>query len=190
MTPRKLLLRSGTRGSTGTGMVNSAQGDVVSSLTEMIGPEGTNFRVINGVYPRSGYDGTTLVPSGLMLRREVARRIGGWRDYRTITQNPDLDFVSRARLAGYRFASTGELTVFKFNSALRKNSYIDKPCHQQTAYLMRIEQERWFMLREALSIARVHFRRLPMLVPAFPPAPDSQAPGWEVSQYRKFRGLE
>jgi hypothetical protein len=125
-----------------------------------------------------------------MLRRESAVQLGGWKDYRSISRNPDLDFVQRAWKMGFRFASTRELTVFKFNSALRKNSYIEKPCHEQAAYIARIESERWFMLREALAIAKVHFFRLPMRAPDFSPPPDEEALGWEVSQYRKFRGLE
>jgi len=165
--------------------------DIVSAFTEMIGPPGTNFRVINGIYPPGGFVGSdVLVPSGLMLRRHVAARIGGWKDYRTISRNPDLDFVDRAWRGGCRFASTGELTVFKFNSALRKNSYLEKPCHEQAAYIERIEADRWFMLREALAITKIHLFRMPMSAPKFSPPPNDEALGWEVAQFRKFRGLE
>jgi glycosyltransferase involved in cell wall biosynthesis len=165
--------------------------DIASAFTEMIGPPGTNFRVINGIYPQGGFVGSdALVPSGLMLRRHAVARIGGWKDYRTISRNPDLDFVHRAWKAGCRFASTGEMTVFKFNSALRKNSYLEKPCHEQAAYIARIESDWWFMLREALAIAKVHLFRLPMRAPNFSPPPNEEALGWEVAQFRKFRGLE
>ncbi len=173
------------------GMIKSSGAEVVSALTEMIGPAGSNFRVLNGIYPREGFAACeALVPSCLMLQREAALRIGGWKDYRTISQNPDLDFVQRAFQAAYRFASTGELTVFKFNSALRKNSYLEKPCHEQAAYIARIESERWFMCREALAIARVHWLKLPMSGPQFSAPPNEEALGWEVSQFRKYRGLE
>jgi glycosyltransferase involved in cell wall biosynthesis len=169
----------------------SKNADIVSSLVQMIGPAGTNFRMITGVYPQGGYAGAEILPpSGLMPRRAVAEQIGGWKDYRTISRNPDLDFAKRALEAGCRFVSTEELTVFKFNSALRKNSYLEKPCHEQAAYLARIESDRWFMLREALAIARVHFFQLPMRAPAFSSPPNEEAMGWEVSQFRKFRGLE
>lgn len=164
--------------------------DIVSSWTEMIGPPGTNFRVITGVYPRGRYQcREALVPSGLMLKREVPAKIGGWKDYRLISRSPDLDFVARARDAGYRFASTGALSVFKFNSALRKNSYILKPCHEQQEYIARMESERFFLLREALAVAKVHALRLPMRTPNFTPPPNDEARGWEVKQYHRFRGL-
>jgi glycosyltransferase involved in cell wall biosynthesis len=175
-------------------MLNAAlrkNADVVSALTQMIGPAGTNFRVVNGFYPRGGYDGSrTLVPSGIMVRRKIAQKIGGWRDYRTIPQNPDLEFAHRAWAARSRFVSTGELTVFKFNSALRKNSYREKRSDEQAAYFARIQNDRWFMLREVLAIAHVHFLRLPIAAPQFSAPPDSQTLGWEVAQFRKFRGLE
>jgi glycosyltransferase involved in cell wall biosynthesis len=169
----------------------SQDAGAASSLVEMIGPPGSNYRILNGIYPRGGYAGAqAIVPSGLMVRRTVTQQIGGWKDYRTIARDPILDFVRRALDAGCRFASTKELTVFKFNSALRKNSYIEKPCHEQAAYVERIESDRWFMLREALAISRVHMFRLPMHGPKFSPPPDDQALGWEVSQFRKYRGLE
>lgn len=171
--------------------IRSQQADIASALLEMIGPPGSNFRMVTGIYPEGGYAaGEILPPSGLMLCRDVAQAVGGWTDYRTISINPDLDFVTRLRKAGRRFVSTGELTVFKFNSALRKNSYIEKRCDEQAAYIARIEAERWFMLREARALARVHGSRQPMQAPEFTPPPNDKALGWEVSQFRKYRGLE
>jgi glycosyltransferase involved in cell wall biosynthesis len=171
--------------------ISSIQADFASSLVEMIGPKGTNFRLVTGVYPPGGYDGVKgLPPSGLMHRREAASVLGGWTDYRTIWRNPDTDFVYRAWEAGMRFVSTKELTVFKFNSALRKNSYVEKPSHEQARYQRRIEKRRWFLLEESLAIARVHYFRLPMKAPAYVPPPNPHTPGWTVTQARKFRGLE
>jgi glycosyltransferase involved in cell wall biosynthesis len=171
--------------------ITRKKADVASSLVQMIGPQASNFRVVTGFYPSRGYDDTGgLPPTGLMHRREVARRLGGWKDYREIWRNPDHDFVFRAWKAGFRFVSTRELTAFKFNSALRKNSYKEKPCHEQAAYTKRIESTPWFALQEALAIARIHLLRLPMQAPVHAPPPGPRTPGWTVSQYRKFRGLE
>jgi glycosyltransferase involved in cell wall biosynthesis len=70
--------------------ITSTPADLVSSLVESIGPQGTNYRQIHGIYPPSGYDAVKcLAPSGLMHRREVFLRIGGWQDYRTIWRNPE-----------------------------------------------------------------------------------------------------
>jgi len=169
----------------------STGADLVSSLTEMIGPKETNFRLVRGNYPAGGFRaGYCLACSGLMYRREVHERVGGWRDYRTVWRNPDCEFQHQALLQGFRFVSTRELTVYKFNSTLRKNCYVDKPCDDQAEYVARIESERWFLLREMLRIARVHLLRLPMVRTAIPAPPSPETPGWNVTQYRKLRGLE
>jgi glycosyltransferase involved in cell wall biosynthesis len=171
--------------------ITSAQADFASSLIEMIGPKGTNLRIITGIYPPEGYDVRRgLPPSGLMHRREVVEQIGYWQDYRTICRHPEGDFVHRGFEAGLKFVSTGELTVFKFNSAFRKNSYREKPCHEQRRYVRRMERYPWFQLQEALYVARVHHFHLPVQAPVFPAPPAPDTLGWEVSQFRKVRGLD
>ncbi len=169
--------------------MEASQADFATSLVEMIGPKGTNYREIVGIYPARVYDGK-IGNAALLHRREVVAQIGEWKDYRTVWRNPNVDFEYRAFEAGLKFVSTGELTVFKFNSVLRKNCYREKPCHEQQRYTQRIERHPWFQLQEALAIARVHYFRLPVQAPLIdlPPAP--QTPGWYVSQYRRIRGLE
>ncbi len=165
--------------------------DFASSLVEWIGPEGSNVRIIRNYLAPRGYKGVAaLTPSGVMHRRDVFEKIGGWRDYRTIWRTPEADFQLRAVEAGLKFVSTSELTVYKFNSNLRKNPYRDRPCHEQAAYTSRIEHDRWFVVREAISIARVHLRRLPMEIPVIPPPPEPHTPGWTIAQLRKMRGLD
>lgn len=171
--------------------IERERGDFVSAWTEMIGPPGSRYRIVAGVYLRGAYDAEKpLAPSGLMFRRDAARAIGGWMDYRTIPHTPDLDFVRRALAAGFRFVSTRELTVFKFASSHRRNSYVEKPCHEQAAQLARIESRRWFMPREVLAIARAYSPARRIEMPQVAPPPGGHALGWEVTQYRRFRGLE
>jgi glycosyltransferase involved in cell wall biosynthesis len=171
--------------------LQSADADLATALVEMIGPEGSNYRVVSGHFAGGKYNlANILPPSGLLIEREAVERIGGWSDYRSTSLNPDLDFLLRLRNTGSRFVSTGELTVFKFNSALRKNSYRERPCHEQAACVRSIENDRLFMLREACRVVRMHVRRLPVHIPNFTPPPDAGALGWEVSQFRKYRGLD
>lgn len=169
----------------------NAGADFAGSLVEMIGPEGSNFRLITGYFPESGYDGKqALAPSGLMHRRDVVSRIGGWKDAAETWRNPDADLEYRAMEAGLKFVSTRELTVFKFNSTLRKNCYRERPCHEQAAYTAQIERRRWFMLREAMRIARLHILKPPVRIAKIAPPPAPDTPGWNVAQYRKARGLD
>lgn len=168
-----------------------AGADFASSLVEMIGPEDSNYRLITGYFPESGYDGKQgMSPSGLLHRRDVISRIGGWKDYRTIWRNPDVDLEYRAFEAGLTFVSTRELTVSKFNSTLRKNCYRDRPCHEQASYTAHIERRRWFMLLEAMRIACLHIFKPPVRIPGIAPPPAPDTPGWNVAQYRKVRGLD
>jgi glycosyltransferase involved in cell wall biosynthesis len=165
--------------------------DLAGSFVEMIGPPRSNFRLISGDFPESGYDGKqALAPSGLMHRRDVVSRIGGWKDAAETWRNPDADLEYRAFEAGLKFVSTRELTVFKFNSTLRKNCYRERPCHEQAAYTAQIERRRWFMLREAMRIARLHILKPPVRIPEIAPPPAPDTPGWNVAQYRKARGLD
>jgi glycosyltransferase involved in cell wall biosynthesis len=173
------------------GTLRSRRADIAMALAEMRGPEHSNYRVVAPIHPKAGFDPVKCSPhSSLMYVREVYERIGDLKDYRTVWRNPECEFQYQAYLAGFRFASTDELTVYMFHSTLWKNAYIEKPCREQEIYLDRIRKHRWFQLKEALDIAWVHLRRLPMYAPLIPPPPTPHTPGWHISHYRKFRGLE
>ena len=143
--------------------------------TEWIGPNG-RYRGCDGA-PISSYIHDS------QLGREV-----GWRDYREIVLGPDYDFIQRADERAGTLALPA-LTVFKFPSAWRRDSYVEKPSHEQASYVRRIESERGFVYREcaALVISALKREECPR---DFEDAPDPLPPGWRVTQYRKARGLE
>jgi glycosyltransferase involved in cell wall biosynthesis len=147
------------------------------TLAEWIGPDGS-YR---------GYGVTP--PSAILHETELGREIG-WRDYREIAEGPDHDFTRRARdRAG--MLEVPVLTVFKFPSAWRRNSYIEKPSHEQAAYVDRIENEHGFIYKELAALRRA--QRGPNTWPGFAfdkDLPIPVPPGWRVTQYRKARGLE
>jgi glycosyltransferase involved in cell wall biosynthesis len=145
------------------------------TLAEWIGPHG-KYR---------GYMGAPI--SSYLHESQLGREVG-WRDYREIVLGPDYDFIQRAdERAGTLVVPV--LTVFKFPSAWRKNSYIEKPSHEQAAYVRRIESERGFIYRELVALRIARLKRVqPQL--DFGDPPDPLPPGWHVTQYRKARGLE
>jgi glycosyltransferase involved in cell wall biosynthesis len=147
------------------------------TLTELIGPEG-NYH---------GFS-TPPKPSSLLHEVELGREIG-WRDYRLIIEGPDDDFIRRA---GERtpMLTVPVLTVFKFPANWRKNSYIERPSHEQAAYVRRIESERAFIYRELIAIGLAALRHVRSPELDFPEPPYPLAPGWRVTQLRKARGLE
>jgi glycosyltransferase involved in cell wall biosynthesis len=155
--------------------VKRTESKLAHTLTEWIGPNGS-------------YRGYMSAPISSYLHEAELGRAIGWRDYREIVLGPDYDFIQRAdQRVGTLVVPV--LTVFKFPSAWRKNSYIDKPSHEQAAYVRRIESERGFIYRELAAMRMAQLRRVKPDVD-FGEPPDPLPPGWTVTQFRKARGLE
>jgi len=167
-----------------------ADADVAFSLTETIGPPGSGMRNVTGL-TADGYEGGHLAPSSLLHRRELTERIGGWRDYREIEAAPDTEFTERALAAGASFACSGALTCIKLPSAMRRNSYVERPSHEQAELTRRIESERAFQLRE-LGRAVVSRLRHPRTDPhSFGPQVEAgSGKGAQVREARRIRGLD
>ena len=89
----------------------------------------------------------TAPPSALVHRRRVTEEIGGWRHRSEVSVSPDADLFRRARAAGYQFARASRLTGIKFPAAWRRNVYIDRPFHEQAAWLRRMQTEPDFEAR-------------------------------------------
>ena len=167
-----------------------AAADVGGAITEAIGPPGSNIRRV-GWRSLSGPGAAGVIPpSALMHRRTLVDEIGLWRDFRELRLPPDREFVLRAHAHGKRFATARALTVFKFPARYRPDCYRDKPFEQQARYMRRIETERTFVYRELLAgtFTRLFRREHEPELPERPPGPPP--PGWEITQYRRIRGLE
>lgn len=164
--------------------------EVAFSLSEVIGPPGSGMRNVSGFKP-GGYRGGHLPPSSLLHRRDLVERIGGWRDYKEIDLPPDTEFLERALAAGASFACSWALTAFKLPSAMRRDSYIERPSHEQEALTRRINAERGFQLRElgrAVASRARHPRSDPnRFAPQVGPA---DGKGAYVRAARRVRGLD
>jgi len=169
--------------------------DLGFAVTERIGPPGSGIRQLSG-HSISGrpHHHQIVRPSSLVHRTSLVDDIGPWRDYRTIVDPPDDEFVARAWAAGMAFACSNALTVFKFSSAMRPNSYVEKPSHEQAEYSRRIAGERFFLAREYALVTGATVRAL--LRPSvyhrgkLSPPPGPLPPGWQVTEMRRIRGLE
>jgi glycosyltransferase involved in cell wall biosynthesis len=81
-------------------------GDAMAhSLLAGIKPGGVAYPIIP--LPRRGQWGP---PSCTMHRSSVAKKLGGWRDYREIKVPPEIDLWRRAHSAGYSFCFVPRLT--------------------------------------------------------------------------------
>jgi glycosyltransferase involved in cell wall biosynthesis len=165
--------------------------DVAYSLAAMIGPKPENIRGLTGLSPSGTYEYNQFVPpSSVLHKREVAEDIGGWKHYRTINMQPDVDFLTRALEFGKRFVTVYELTVFKFPSNMRKNSYKDKPFHEQAECMKRIENEPDFRYRQLIEIYQSQVAQHPELTFYGQKPQPGAAMGSVVDQWRTLRGLD
>jgi glycosyltransferase involved in cell wall biosynthesis len=160
------------------------------TLAVEVGPPPEHGRWIGGLPGAGdfGADDVALLTPAVMHRADRAREIGGWRDWRTVYEQPQRDFFRRLLGKQAEPVSVRELTVVKFHSAWRSNSYVEKPSAEQAAYFARIRSEPDFRYRELLE---AEYTRAKGLRPR--PAgqrPDVVTPGWEVARMRRARGLD
>lgn len=164
--------------------------EVAYSWTELVYPAPSPLRIISGLNPSGEFEPDLGVPpSSLMHRRRLFEELGGWDDYRTIPDEPEVAWLRRAHAAGHKFACTNQLSVMKFNSAFRPNSYLTRRSDEQKEYARRIRTEPDFVVRELSAIVRSQIIRHPEDVPR---AHDwsSDAKGGAIKRLRVARGLE
>jgi glycosyltransferase involved in cell wall biosynthesis len=149
---------------------------LAASLT--IGPPGSNARTLmNWVFP-----------SAALHRRDAVDRVGPWRDFRTIVEAPDEEFLGRMAAAGGRVWSNA-LTLWKLPSAMRSSSYVERRSDEQAKLARRMRSERFFVERELAAWLWLRVRSPELHLPERDPLPEPVPPGWYVRQLRKIRGL-
>lgn len=165
--------------------------DIAFSVCENIGPPDRGQRVLTGISPSGAYErGLIVPPSSLMHRRTLTQELGGWKDYRKLSIQPDTELSMRAFDKGKKFAAVNELTVFKFPASWRKDSYRIEDASQQADYVRRIVEEPDFLERELLAVARYYAISNPEWVLRTVKFPGAAPPGARVEEARRFRGLE
>ena len=169
--------------------IDSAEADLVYSVTQVLGPPGSGDRRLIGVTPDGRHPSRLFAPPSAVLHQAgLAREIGGWRDYRTISLPPDYDFLRRAWEHGKKIVSVNELTVFKFPSGLRPGSYRERRSDEQAEWSGRMADDPEFRYRELMNTIRSLAAKHPDLV-SETWIPDDVAPGEIVEALRAVRGL-
>ncbi len=121
-----------------------AGADVVHGVIAWVTPNGNSTQVC------AAHE--CVAPSSVMHRADVAQRVGGWRPFGEIKRPVDLDFIGRARDAGFRFSFVPRLTTVKFAAAWRRDVYKTRPCSEQAHWFERIGRETDF---EAVELSRM-----------------------------------
>src|SRR5438128_2576193 len=101
--------------------------------------------------PCEGYQpGMWIPPTSVVHRRSVTDHIGGWRHYRELDTDPEVELWRRAYTAHYRFVFVPRLTAVKFPASTRRDVYKIRPCHEQAAWSQRIQNEDNFEIAELI----------------------------------------
>jgi len=113
--------------------------DLAFAITEVIGPE-EKFKV--AVPSTLRYSrGTWIPPTGVGHRRSVVGALGGWRHYRELDVDPEVDLWQRVYDAGYKIGFVPRLTAIKFSASERPGIYRQRSHHEQERWFHRINSE-------------------------------------------------
>ena len=80
-------------------------------------------------------------PCAVMHRRELTERLGNWRDYREITDYPQVELWRRLRENNAKFQFVPRLSVIKPMASFRDNVYKTRSSHEQQYWARRIKDE-------------------------------------------------
>lgn len=85
--------------------------------------------------------GKWFPPTGVMHRKSVTDRVGGWKDWRTLEEDPETELWSRMHADGAVHAVLHPVTAIKFAAAVRKDAYKLKSCREQSHWTQRMLAE-------------------------------------------------
>jgi hypothetical protein len=155
----------------------------------LYGPEGSGIRSTAGVFA-SGRCGPEdfVPPSAIAHARSLYGDVVRWRDPDLVRLPMDVVFIEELVRANRKFASTNELTCFKFNAAWRRDAYKVKSVAEQMRMLNRIESGVDFRQAEMIDVLRsvVAFRFVPVNVPRT----EVVREGEYVRRNRRYKGLD
>jgi glycosyltransferase involved in cell wall biosynthesis len=127
-----------------------AGADLAFGITEIIGPK-ESFKVA-APFKLKYTPGDWMPPTGVAHRRRVTERVGGWRDYRELTVDPEVDLWQRAYDGGYKFAFVPRLTAIKFSASERPGVYRETPHHEQAEWFERIRGDHGLEAKELVGL--------------------------------------
>ncbi len=93
-----------------------------------------------------------IPPTSVMHRRALSEKVGGWKHFCDVRQDPEADLWERMHAAGGKLQFIPRLTAVKFPAIWRKNAYKLKLCDEQSAWFDRVGNEFEF---EAIELAKM-----------------------------------
>jgi hypothetical protein len=169
--------------------IGRRRADLAYAVSIIYGSAESGMRFVMGLLGEDGYtEHDFLPPSSILLTRELLERLGPWRAPSELSVPIDYDVLRRALRAGAVFAGTGQLTVFKFNAAFRRDVYLTKDTGDQEATLARIEAGADFRQEEWAALVRC-FLTGRSWATTVPEALDQMAPGAIHARNLQFKGI-
>jgi glycosyltransferase involved in cell wall biosynthesis len=99
------------------------------------------------------HPGMWIAPTATVHRRALIERLGGWRDYRGLSVDPEVELWTRFHTAGAEIKPVRRLTAVKFPASVRRDVYRERPSHEQAEWLARIRREPDLEPKELAQIA-------------------------------------
>lgn len=96
--------------------------------------------------------GVWIPPTGVLHRRAAALEGGGWKHFREVNVDPEIDLWRRLHERNPSFVAVRRLTAVKFPAARRRAVYATRPCDEQQRWWQRIESEPDFELTESAKL--------------------------------------
>ena len=112
--------------------------DLAHGITALVHPDG---RLQAYPFRFKFRPGRAIPPSSMVHRRTVTDAIGNWKPCTELREDPEVDLWRRAHLAGYRVSFVPRLTAIKFPASWRRDAYRTRACHEQAAWLRRIQED-------------------------------------------------
>lgn len=135
---------------------DATHAEVLAAGCLLYGPPTSGLRALTGFFPNDRFTPLHFFPpSSLIHTMEAAHRAGGWVGPEVSRTAVDQEFLLRLQESGARFASTGEISVFKFNAAWRRNAYRLRDVAEQRACLTALrENSPAYLMRELTTALR------------------------------------
>lgn len=133
---------------------DATHADVLAAGCLLYGPPTSGLRALTGFFPNDRFSPLHFFPpSSLIHTLEAARGAGGWVGPDVSRTAVDQEFLLRLQESGARFESTGEISVFKFNAAWRRNAYRHRDVAEQRACLAALRENSPAHLMKELTTA-------------------------------------
>jgi glycosyltransferase involved in cell wall biosynthesis len=141
--------------------------DIAYGVSALIGPG--DVRIDIDPQRADYFPGMPIAPSGMLHRREVTRRIGGWKDHRELQIDPEAHLLKRAHESGFRLSFVPRLVTVKFPASERRDAYRNRGNSEQAAWWARIKAEPDFeSIEQTLLLYAAKEGRMPIAKPYGP----------------------